>query len=208
MTYKNTYKFLQNVLELEDAAIARTNNKMNGGSLQTRSSKAVSSKYVRREEYDELVRELDKLKCQLEAIQTRGLLKKNMKGGADDEEYEMKDAAPEPEKKKQPPKPVVKEESPKPEIKEQPSELEIKEEYPVESLDNDIEDDDQDKSDSSSSVEEEEFTPTLEGGADANDILKELGDFNNYYMNSVKESKPALKGGFEVSSSQFNWYPY
>ena len=185
MTYKNTYKFLQNVLELEDAAIARSNNKMNGGSIQTRSSKIVSSKYVRREEYNELVRELDKLKCQLESIQTRGLLKKNMKGGADDEEYEMKDVVPKPE---------IKEESQKPEIKE-------------ESI-GDSSDDDQEKSDSSSSIEEEEFTPILEGGADANDILKELGDFNSYYMNSVKESKPVLKGGFEISSNQFNWYPY
>lgn len=207
MTYKNTYKFLQNVLELEDVRssneLSRSNNELSRTGISSRSDHkmkggSITSKYVRREEYDELVREIDKLKCQLESIQ----MKKNMKGGGTDDvdksinsvdEYELTDVVPENEK-------------PKTDIKEDHS----LESFSIGSSNNtDINTSEQGKTDSSSSsIEEEEFIPTLEGGADANDILKELADFNNYYVNSVKESKPVLKGGFEVSSNQYNWYPY
>lgn len=206
MTYKNTYKFLQNVLELEDVRssneLSRSSNELSRTGISSRSDHkmkggSITSKYVRREEYDELVREIDKLKCQLESIQ----MKKNMKGGGTDDidksinsvdEYELTDVVPENEK-------------PKTDIKEDHS----LESFSIGSSIADVNTSEQGKTDSSSSsIEEEEFTPTLEGGADANDILKELADFNNYYVNSVKESKPVLKGGFEVSSNQYNWYPY
>lgn len=221
MSYKNTYKFLQNVLAAEDASLAHS-KKMKGGSCKT-------SKYVRREEYEEVLKELDSLRCQFEVLQKRmnkGSSRKNMTGGDESgKEYEDKSVMPEAAEA------AVDNDTKEPEMVElnisdvvtdkvdtssnaektnANDETEHVSKFDVAVEENDTKEtkeESEDEEESSSSSSDEEYMPTLEGGADADEIFKELGGFNSAYFNAGK-GKPALKGGFEVSSNKFNWYPY
>ncbi len=204
MSYKNTYRFLQNVLAAEDASLVRS-KKMKGGSCK-------QSKYVKREEYEEVLRELDSLRCQFEVLQkhmNKGSARKNMSGGDESgKEYEDKSVMPEITVD------TTINETDEPEMVElnisdvitKDDNKETKYISKFDTIAADFEDKKEESEDSSSSSDEE-YVPTLEGGADADEIFKELGGFNSAYFNAGK-TKPALKGGFEVSNNKFNWYPY
>lgn len=226
MTYQNTYKFLQNVLANEDVSTSIPGVMTGGGCCKKRKTKKRS--YVSREEYNELLEAFDNLRMEFLTLEKKKKTKKatkkrkGMKGGDDlenslsseeeyledentssEEEYEnyssessseeeSNEMATSLEKAKSKKKKTSK-------TKAKPKKAKSKKRKGMKGGE---------ESEEESNDEEDFEVPSLEGGADADEILKELGDFNNSYFRSIQSDKPVLKGGAMTSSGKFNYYPY
>lgn len=155
-------------------------NKINGGNIDPQ---------VKKKSYEELLDIIDELNCKLNTLQKEFSEYKEVK-----EKCNVKE-----EEKQKTPK-VKKEEKPLNGGDEKTEEILL-------SITEEQESEVEDYSESDTSSDEIPEMTILQGGADANEILEDLNNFQSNYF-AKNKTKPALKGGFINFDSGFKFYPY